>query len=100
MSIRFSIVRSVVVSLGPRRTERGALPKVESAGLADAEGANHRASVRASDGSCGSRTRSGRSGPAGNALVVLAAVTTVNGAPDIKVSGGPIRQAPGAGDRA
>ena len=36
----------------------------------------------------------GRSGPAGNALVVFAVVITVNGGPDCSVSRTPTRQSP------
>src|SRR5262245_43189666 len=83
--IAFSSVRSAVFSEGPRSTDRGEVPKTSGAGLAKADVLNQRVSVRSPDGSSGSPTRSGRSGPAENAFVVLAAVVTVNGAPDIHV---------------
>jgi hypothetical protein len=91
---RFSSVRSVVATPGPRRTDRGELPNVNGAGFTKAEVLNHRESVRWRGGRTGSATRSGRSGRAGNAFVVFALVTTVNGGPDCSVSTTPIRQRP------
>src|SRR5258705_13607679 len=75
----FSTVASSVASPGPRSTERGELPKVKLAGFANAAVLNQRLSVRSLAGSSGSPTRFARSGPAGNAFVVFAAVTTGNG---------------------
>src|SRR5262245_19580033 len=90
----FSSVRSVVAMPGPRSTDRGELPNVNGAGFTNAAVLNHRPSVRWSDGSEGSPTRFGRSGPAGNAFVVFADVITVNGGPDCSVSSAPTRQLP------
>src|SRR5690349_24569921 len=88
----FSSVRSVVTTPGPRSTDRGELPNVYGGGFTNAAVLNQRSIVRALDGSSGSPTRFGRSGPAGNAFVVFAVVTTVNGAPDCSVSSTPTRQ--------
>src|SRR4029078_3264494 len=88
----FSSVRSVVAIPGPRRTDRGELPNVNGAGLTNAAVLNQWLSVCSSEGSVASPTRFGRSGPAGKAFVVFAAVTTVNGGPDCNVSRTPTRQ--------
>src|SRR5215203_4452138 len=77
---------------GPRSTDRGESPNVNRAGFWKAAVLNQRASVRSLDGSSGSPTRFGRSGPAGNALVVFADVITVNTGPDCNVSSTPMRQ--------
>src|SRR2546426_12533339 len=94
----FSIVASSVASPGPRSTERGELPNVKLAGFANAAVLNQRPGVRSLEGSSGLPTRFGRSGPAGNAFVVFAAVMTVNGGPDWSVSSAlnrqPLRIAP------
>src|SRR6476620_10982828 len=80
----FSIVMSVVWSGAARRPLRGELPNVNGAGCANALRSNH----CWTDGgvSDASRSRLGRSGPAGNALVVFTEVITVNGGPDSSVS--------------
>src|SRR5262245_27187264 len=90
--IVFSSIRSIAAMPGPRSTERGELPNVNGAGFSKAAVLNQRLTVLWSGGSVGSPTRFGRNGPAGNALVVFAAVTTVNGGPDIRVSSRPTRQ--------
>jgi hypothetical protein len=66
----------------PRRPERGEFPKVNGAGAANAVVSNQRVIVRSPPGNEASRRIFGRNGPAGNALVVLAVVMTVKGAPD------------------
>src|SRR5258705_13815591 len=90
----FSTVASSVASPGPRSTERGELPKVKLAGFANAAVLNQRLSVRSLAGSSGSPTRFARSGPAGNAFVVFAAVTTGNGGADRPASDPPERPPP------
>src|SRR5262249_38687615 len=86
------MVASVVITGAARKPERGELPKVRGAGLAKAVVSNHCAAVWLSIE--GSRTRFGRSEPAGNALVVLAAVITVKAGPDSAVSNSPNFQPP------
>src|SRR5215203_6335105 len=76
---------------GPRSTDRGEFPNVNGAGFWKAAVLNQRASVRSLEGSSGSPTTFGRSGPAGNALVVFADVITVNTGPDCSVSSTPTR---------
>src|SRR5688572_21259084 len=85
--------------LGPRSTDRGELPNVNAAGFTNAPVLNQRLSVRSSDGSSGLPARLGRSEPAGNALVVFAVVTTVNGGPDWNVCMTPMRQFASAASR-
>ena len=78
----FSTVASSVARPGPRSTERGELPNVKFAGLTNAAVLNQWLNVRSLDGSSGLPVTFGRSAPEGNALVVFAAVITVNGGPD------------------
>src|SRR5262249_39176366 len=89
-----SVVRSVVNSGAPRKTDRGELPKVKGAGAAKAVVSNHWVAVRSLEGNSGFRNKFGRSDPAGNAFVVFDAVITVNGGPDMNVSSTPIFQPP------
>src|SRR5262245_44339189 len=77
---------SVVTTGAPLRMDRGELPNVNGAAAANAVVSNQRDTDLSLEGSEGSFRRSGLSGPAGNALVVLAVVMTVNGGPDIQVS--------------
>src|SRR5215472_3346698 len=90
----FSSVASVVTTGAPRKTERGEFPKVYGAGFTKAQVLNHSPTARSLDGSDGSPTRFGRNDPAGKALVVFAAVITVNAGPDSAVSSTPIFQPP------
>src|SRR5215471_16740660 len=88
----FSIVASVVTTGAPRNPERGELPNVNGPGFANADVSNHRPIVRWSDASTGFRKTFGRSGPAGNALVVFDVVSTVNVGPDSAFSISPTFQ--------
>src|SRR5262245_38398605 len=92
----FSNVASVVISLAACNPERGELPKVKGAGSAKAAVSNQRVIVRSPFGKVGLRKILGLSGPAGNALVVLADVTTLKGAPDWAVCRTPIFHPPRA----
>src|SRR5207247_9083608 len=87
-----STLTPVVARPEPRSTERGDLPKVYSAGLTTAAVLNQWLNVCSSEGRPVSPARLARFGPAENALVAFAAVTTVKAGPDCSVSSTPSLQ--------
>src|SRR6185436_17807948 len=85
----FSRVMSVVNSGAERSPDRGEFPNVKNGGATNAVVSNHRSTDCCSPLKDASRRMFGRIAPAGNALVVLATLTTVKTEPDCAVSSNP-----------